>query len=245
MIDYQEWERMYDQREAQRKAEKVRKRAVEALHESVQSIFDSDEDAAGKRAAIIETVAQARAYLAKNLDVPIGGDGEISTQGDNMSSTEKVIAKFKQERIAKLEAMDITEVAKTAIATPDENILMIDESEFVGLVTKAAQKQHPGLSESQAFSKLFCEQSERGTLLRKACAAIKTFPNVMETAPRTADNLDDALAQLNALVGEQRKRAPWMSVPQAFAEVYKNNPALAAAERAQNRPTGHPSYYAR
>jgi hypothetical protein len=81
--------------------------------------------------------------------------------------------------------------------------------------------------------------------LRKAVQIAK---EVAWTAPLVSGGVDeqrdaisntessDALAQLNDLVEEQRKRAPFMSTAQLFAQVYKANPELAAAERRQNRP---------
>ena len=79
-------------------------------------------------------------------------------------STEKVIAEFKQKRLAELEEWGVVKLAKAAIADP--GILKLDEHEFTALITRAAQKQHPGLSAAQAFSKVFCASDETGTLLR-------------------------------------------------------------------------------
>ena len=102
-----------------------------------------------------------------------------------------------------------------------------------------------------AFSKLYCDSGEDGRAIRKAIAVIK-MPNMMSVTPmfvggaeaRDVNDPKSAMEQLNALVEEQRKRAPFMSAAQAFAAVYKDNPKLAALERVQNRPKpgDHPSY---
>jgi hypothetical protein len=65
-------------------------------------------------------------------------------------------------------------------------------------------------------------------------------------AARSPNNPRSALEQLDELVREQRKRSPEMSPAQAFAAVYTDprNRALAAQERAENRPQGHPAYRA-
>jgi hypothetical protein len=46
-----------------------------------------------------------------------------------------------------------------------------------------------------------------------------------------------ALAQLKALVDEQRRQNPTLSEAGAFAQVYADNPQLAEQERRENRPT--------
>jgi hypothetical protein len=56
---------------------------------------------------------------------------------------------------------------------------------------------------------------------------------------RAVNDPKSALAQLQALVNEQRAQNPTLSEAQAFAQVYADpkNADLAARERAQNRPT--------
>jgi hypothetical protein len=77
----------------------------------------------------------------------------------------------------------------------------------------------------------------------KKLAPMQIMPVFVGGREATAsNNPKSALAQLNALVEEQRKRSPEMSAAQAFARVYRDNPALAAQERRENRPTGHPAY---
>ena len=59
---------------------------------------------------------------------------------------------------------------------------------------------------------------------------------------RDVNDPKSALAQLNELAEDQRKRAPSKSTAQLFAEVYAMRPDLAAKEREENRPRGHPSF---
>jgi hypothetical protein len=63
------------------------------------------------------------------------------------------------------------------------------------------------------------------------------------TEPLSSGNSDvndprSALAQLRELAEEQRRRAPYLTVEQAFARVYAaaENAELAARERMENRP---------
>jgi hypothetical protein len=66
MISYAEWEKMHDAQVAQRKAEKIRKRAMAALQESISSIVENADP--GERDALIaESVAQCKTFLQKNL----------------------------------------------------------------------------------------------------------------------------------------------------------------------------------
>jgi hypothetical protein len=165
-------------------------------------------------------------------------------------STEEAIAKFKRERIEKLASMDITDVCKTALADPDENVLMIDEGEFTALVTKAAQKQFPNLRSDAAFAKLFSEQSERGTLLRKACAVVKgtatLAPSVSgglgeERAAINSTEQSEAYNQLMALADKQRA-ARNITPAMAFAEALADPANRELAAKALARPVATTSY---
>jgi hypothetical protein len=165
------------------------------------------------------------------------------------------IEKMKRERVAKLEAMSVTDIAKGAIVAGTD-FLLGGEPEFTALVTKAAQREWPTLSKDAAFAKMFSAGDERGKLLRQAFNAVKNLPVVLEVAPMyvggeanrggdvSPNNPRSALDQINALVERARATAPFKTTAQLFAEVYRNNPRLAEQERRENRPRpgDHPSY---
>src|SRR5262249_1730509 len=127
-------------------------------------------------------------------------------------------------------------VALAKLMIDDLSAHSISEPELTALITQHAKSQYPNLSPSAAFAKVFTAQTEEGATLRKGVAVAKNFPmmvTVTAVATDGQEDEDDALDQLNALVEEQRKRAPFKSTAQLFAEVYKNNPKLAAKEREQ------------
>jgi hypothetical protein len=103
------------------------------------------------------------------------------------------------------------------------------------------------------FEKMFCAQDEQGVTLRKAIAAARDAQFFSRTskaatlapkqvggaAAQAVDNPKAALDQINELVAVQRRANPTLSEAQAFERVYSDpkNAALAARERAENRPT--------
>lgn len=138
-------------------------------------------------------------------------------------------------------------IVKVAKAVVDRGIGgTISEQEFTDAVTDYAKRQFPNERTDVAFTKVFTGNSEEAATLRRAHAIIKNFPMMMVVAPTQVGGKDatavddpvDALAQLNDLAEEQRRRAPWMTPAQAFAAVYAatENAQLAAKERLQNRP---------
>ena len=164
-------------------------------------------------------------------------------------SVEKVVAKFKRERIAKLETMDIVEVAKMALAAPGDNVLMVDESEYAALVTRAAQKLYPNMRPDAAFAKLFTAPTEDGKLLRKAHQVIKSMPIQVSLMPMTSGGLEEQRAAINDTERSQayeqlmqigRDKWPSLSEAQRFARAVTENPALAA--KAHKRPVATTSY---
>src|SRR5262249_2775213 len=59
-------------------------------------------------------------------------------------------------------------IAKSIVE--DDHGYSIDEHGLTSLVVECAVRDNPGLTEAQAFSKVFTEQSEAGIMLRKAYA---------------------------------------------------------------------------
>ena len=101
---------------------------------------------------------------------------------------------------------------------------------------KAAQlrKADPKLTIEQAYAKIYCEEIE----IRKGdrYGAIQKFNKaVARTEPLVeyGNSNDTGLAELEKLAAEQRRRAPWMTVEQAFAAAYTDpqNAEIATRER--------------
>jgi hypothetical protein len=148
----------------------------------------------------------------------------------------------------KSKSLDVIKVCKAMVA--DGDAYGTSEHELVGLIDGYA-KQH-----GTTFAKLFERTDEVGLALRSAVDVCKREQWLSRTATmskaatlqprfvggaaaRAVDDPRSALAQLQALVAEQRAQNPTLSEAQAFAQVYTDpkNADLAARERAQNRPT--------
>jgi hypothetical protein len=125
----------------------------------------------------------------------------------------------------------------------------VSEHELTKLISDQAER------EGSTFSKLFCAQNEQGIALRKAIDAANNAQWLEKTSTmskaatleprfvggadaRAVNNPKSALAQLKALVDQQRATNPTLSEAGAFAAVYTDpkNADLAARERAENRP---------
>jgi hypothetical protein len=129
----------------------------------------------------------------------------------------------------------------------------LTEAEFTKMVHDHAQRdRRTGETPDQAFARCFTANTPEGLDFRRAHAIVKNFPNVMTVQPLVSGGVpgpdtrgrastleDDALAQLQQLAEEQRRRSPELTIAQAFARVYAapENATLVAAERMQNRPS--------
>lgn len=144
------------------------------------------------------------------------------------------------EDIAYLAKRGAPAVAKAIV---EGGIPGLSEHEFTKLVHDHAQRdRRSGESADQAFARCFGADTDEGRTIRQAHQMTKRFPNTLLTAPvqvgGVGDLSDDALAQLQRLAEEQRRRSPTLTIEQAFAQVYgaQENAELVARERLQNRP---------
>ena len=133
---------------------------------------------------------------------------------------------------------------KVAKAICDVGRSRLTEHEISDLIFKHAQvSRRDGETPAQAFSRVFLADTDEGFDFRKAVQIAKGQMVVRPTqvggdAAQAVDDPEDALAQLEELADEQRRRSPQLSKAAAFAKVYSDpaNAALAAKERRQNRP---------
>src|SRR5262245_60554953 len=62
-------------------------------------------------------------------------------------------------------------IAKTILE--DQNAYGITEHELTALVTECAKREHPQLSDAQAFVKVYTAQDDGGAMLRRAFHVVK------------------------------------------------------------------------
>jgi hypothetical protein len=134
----------------------------------------------------------------------------------------------------------------------DDNAHGISEFEFHKLMNDEAQKtKRDGETPDQAFARFYSDDANID--LRKAITIVKSVPNFMSIEATqvggddafdtsVADSSAKAMAKLNEMAEEQRKRSPTLTVAQAFARVFEDpaNKSLAAA--AHRRPSATTSY---
>jgi hypothetical protein len=132
----------------------------------------------------------------------------------------------------------------------------ITESELVAAASKVAAERYPGLTEAQAFDKIFSDPGAEGQALRKAVAIAKSMPvtPTMVGGPEAMFDANDnteqseAYAQLVSMAEKMRAASPELklSAAQAFDRVFtdKRNASLAAKAHVRPSPTTffpHPS----
>src|SRR5262249_101607 len=110
-------------------------------------------------------------------------------------------------------------------------------------------RAYPELSEAQAFTKLYTEQSDAGVVLRKAFAVVKAAgaapyfdlkPQVV--SGEDAQDMDDpakAIAQLQEL---GRQKWPTESEAQQFANAFDDPANAKLAAKAHRRPSATTLY---
>jgi hypothetical protein len=111
----------------------------------------------------------------------------------------------------------------------------VTEHELTQLVVDAAKRQHPDLSDAQAFTKMFCGPA--GAVLQKAVA-------VSKAAQVAGDDDDDedaaaALDQLHRLAERHHHDNPELTPDQSFARVFADPRNAALAQRAHRRPAAN------
>jgi len=104
----------------------------------------------------------------------------------------------------------------------------IREPELTGMATEYAKHEYPGLSDEQAFTRLYA--SPNGELLRRALAVAKAMPSPPAVGGDDATDVDDparALAQLRELIAELRRHARDLTESEAWNRVVRDHPVLA------------------
>jgi hypothetical protein len=154
-----------------------------------------------------------------------------------MSQHRKRIGKNTMNRSGQLRAVvrkagGIMSLCKSIAATGK---CAVTEDELTQLVVDAVKREHPDLSDAQAFAKVFGAAGPNGEMLRKAIAVAKVAQlEIMPDATQAGDtDVEDdsgkATRQMERLVDEQIRRSPEMTRSQAWNVVVHENPTLAAA----------------
>src|SRR5262249_17329316 len=123
----------------------------------------------------------------------------------------------------------VVAIAKAIV--DEDHSFGITEPELTDLVIAEAKKNHPELTDAQAFAKVYSEQSEAGVVLRRAFQVAKNsaYHNAIEDAEK------DAAAACAELTAIGKARWPSLSRAQQFAPAFETNPAI--AKRAHRRPS--------
>jgi hypothetical protein len=200
----------------------------------------------------------------KNLDVSVGraapnegmpDSDDDADETEHLSDDADADDEKEKAMTAKLKSLDAIAICKQMVS--EEHAFGLSEHDLVSLVDTYAR------ANDSSFVKMFTAQDETGLALRKAVDIAKNAQFVSRTstlskqaegmpgratltprvtggrAARAVDNPTTALEALQRLVDEQRKQFPALSESQAWQRVYEHpdNAALAARERAENRPT--------
>jgi hypothetical protein len=189
-------------------------------------------------------------------------DDETTEASDGIEQAEQELDDDNDEKEQTMKSQLMSDVVKrygiTAFCkSVEKGDVSVSEHALCKLIEEAANR------ENTSFSKLFEAQDERGIVLRKAIMAARDAQFVSRTstmskaaagmpgratltprvtggrAARAVDNPKSALAELQALVDEQRAQNPALSESAAWLAVYTHpdNVELAQRERAENRPT--------
>jgi len=150
----------------------------------------------------------------------------------------------------------LTDLAKRAgpiaiakVIVDDDNAYGITEHELTALVVECAKREHPQLTDAQAFVKLFTDQSEAGVMLRKAFSVVKAAGAApyFDLKPQfvggedalDVDDPSEAIAQLKEL---GRQKWPTATEAQQFANAFADPANAKLAAKAHRRPSATTVY---
>jgi hypothetical protein len=126
----------------------------------------------------------------------------------------------------------ITGLCKHIAATGDA---IITEHELVSAATEEAKREHPDLSDAQAFAKMFCGPT--GATLQRAVAVAKAAQVAGDDGD--ADDAAAALDELHRLAEQHHCDNPELTPDQSFARVFADPRNAALAHRAHKRPVAN------
>jgi hypothetical protein len=113
----------------------------------------------------------------------------------------------------------------------------ITEHELTQLVVDAAKREHPDLSDAQAFSKMFGAANPTGDTLRRAVQVAKVAQVAGDDGD--ADDAAEALDELHRLAEQHHRSNPELTPQQSFARIFADPRNAALAARAHRRPVAN------
>ena len=162
------------------------------------------------------------------------------------NTTEELEAERAEKLRAVIKAHGLTAVCKQILAGGSYGI---DEHELTALTVEAAKRDNPDLTDAQAFTKVFTDQSEAGVVLRKAFSVVKAAGAApyfdlkpLVVGGEDARDVDDpakAIAQLQEL---GRQKWPTESEAEQFARAFDDPANAKLAAKAHRRPSATTVY---
>jgi len=165
--------------------------------------------------------AKALEYLLTNPR------GAAMLQRLSKSSEESVtMSTTPEEKLSDLvKRAGITAVAAQIVKA--DSAFSIDEHQLTALTIEHAKREHPQLTDAQAFAQVYSAQDEGGVILRKAFSIARNA-----TLQTDVDDSAEAMRELQAI---GKRDYPGRSSHQQFAKAFEANPEL--ARRAHRRPS--------
>jgi hypothetical protein len=138
-------------------------------------------------------------------------------------------------------------IAGTCAAIVSKGHTTITESELVEAASKVAAERYPGLTEAQAFDRIYSDRGQEGQALRKAVAIAKAMPFQVSLEPlvvggedtRDLSDESEAIKQLQKLGAD---KWPTATEAQQFANAFSDPKNAALAAKAHRRPAATTSY---
>ena len=135
----------------------------------------------------------------------------------------------------------ITALAKAIV--DEDSAFSIDEHQLTALTIEAAKRDHPQLTDAQAFAAVFTAQDEGGVILRKAFHVVKAAGAApyFDLKPQfvggeDALNVDDPSEAIRQLTELGRQKWPSASEAEAFERAFTDPANAKLAAKAHRRP---------
>jgi hypothetical protein len=247
-------------------------KATAALQESVASIIGCDENDATKREALVETFAQFQTYLEREAgdDIAkardrhdIGGKGLASATAElaldlihhhrrRLGLVAKGGGQLEESnmRTESLEGiMKSAGIGATCAGIVAKGSTTISQDELVAAASKVAHERWSGLSESQAFNKVYSDPGPEGRSLREAINVAKASlaetmlgPGLPVTvvggpAAQDVDNATEAEQARAELMRIGRKQWPRLTEQAAYEQAFSDPRNATIVSRLYQRPT--------
>src|SRR5262249_39269118 len=180
---------------------KINESSNAAMAKVAKALYKAAEDIANEQQPAVDTEHHA----SKVADLLVES-GSHNTRGDALAyllhhprgiatlqrlsksnTSEESPAMDKKANLAELaKRAGVVAIAKAIV--DEDHAFGITETELTDLVIAEAKKNHPDLTDAQAFAKVYSEQTEQGVVLRRAFQVAKNsaYHNAIEDAEKDA-----------------------------------------------------------